>query len=212
MNHKDFSLSKILRQLLKNQYTWMLLMALVAVLLVWGGLVWTCRAVKKTEVTVEVDQQINITPQQIESIKAIGEWEFLAIADEELVDTIRKGFFTDDHLVRIYYGTVRLGINLHQAAAGWLKVEGDSLTATLPPVGLLARDFIDEARTKSFHESGRWTANDREHLYKKAYRQMLDHCMTKENLRQARENGEIQFRRMMRTLGFEHVGIVWENN
>ena len=210
MNRQDFSFTKILRRPLKNRITWMLILVLVAILLIWGGLVWTCRAVDQTEVTVDVDQQINITPQQVESIKAIGEWEFLAIADEELVDTVRKGFFSDDHLVRIYYGTVRLGINLHQAAAGWLQVEGDSLTATLPKLGLLTRDFIDEARTKSFHESGRWSAADREQLYKKAYRQMLNHCMTKENLKQARENGEVQFRRMMRTLGFERVGIVWE--
>jgi hypothetical protein len=34
--------------------------------------------------------------------------------------------------------------------------------------------------------------------------------MTKENMEQARENGEMQFRRMMQTLGFERVGIVWE--
>lgn len=210
MNRQDFSFSKILRQLLKNRITWMLILVLVAILLIWAGLVWTCRAVEKTEVSLEVDQQINITPQQIESIKAIGEWEFLSVADEELVDTTRKGIFSDDHLVRIYYGTLRLGINLRQTSPGWLKVEGDSVTAILPKVGLLTRDFIDEARTKSFHESGRWSAADREKLYKKAYRQMLSHCLTNDNLRQARENGEVQFRRMMRAMGYERVGIVWE--
>jgi hypothetical protein len=210
MKQQGFNISEIFRRMAKSQYTWMAIAVLVAALLIWGCLVWTCQTVRQTEVAVEVDQQINITPQQIESIKAIGEWEFLAIADEELVDTVRKGFFTDDHLVRIYYGTVRLGINLHQAPAGWLKTEGDSITATLPRIGLSSRDFIDEAKTKSFHETGRRTAADREHLYKKAYRQMLSHCMTKENMEQARENGEMQFRRMMQTLGFERVGIVWE--
>ena len=63
--------------------------------------IWLIFSVKKTEVSVDVDQKINITPEQIESIKAIGEWEFLSIADEVMVDTLRKGIFSDDHLVRI---------------------------------------------------------------------------------------------------------------
>jgi hypothetical protein len=210
MNEIDRNFYNMVHWLLHHRIVWILILVVAAILLVWAGLAWTCRAAENTEVDVEVDQTIDITPQQVESIKAIGEWEFLSVADEELVDTTRKGIFSDDHLVRIYYGTVRLGINLQQTSPGWLKVEGDSVTATLPKVGLLTRDFIDEARTKSFHESGRWSAADREKLYKKAYRQMLSHCLTNDNLRQARENGEVQFRRMMRAMGYERVGIVWE--
>ena len=79
----------------------------VAILFLW----WLIRGVQQTEISLEADQHIDITPQQIESIRAIGQWEFLAISNEELVDTTRKGIFTDDHLARIYYGTVRLGID-----------------------------------------------------------------------------------------------------
>ena len=172
--------------------------------------IWLILSVKKTEVSVDVDQKINITPEQIESIKAIGEWEFLSIADEVMVDTLRKGIFSDDHLVRIYYGTVRLGINMHQVGPEWIKASGDSIEVTLPKIGLLDRDFIDEARTKSFHESGRWKPADREALYRKAYQKMLKHCMTKENLHNAQVNGEAQFRHMMQTMGYEHVLIKWE--
>ena len=170
---------------------------------------WLLHSVQTTEVNVEIDQKINVTPEQIESIKAIGEWEFLSIADEELVDTIRKGIFSDDHLVRIYYGTVRLGINMHQVEPGWIKASGDSIEVTLPKIGLLDRDFIDEARTKSFHESGRWTAQDREALLKRAYQRMLQHGMTDQNIESARQNGEALFRQMMRSMGFEHVHIQW---
>ena len=184
--------------------------AIVACIAVVVCFLWTCKAVEETEVGIEVDNRIDITPEQIESIKAIGEWEFLSIANEELVDTIRKGLFSDDHLVRIYYGTVRLGINMHQVEPGWIKTEGDSISVTLPKIGLLSRDFIDEARTKSFHESGRWKPADREALYQKAYRQMLKHSMTKENINQARQNGEVQFQRMMKAMGFEHVTIRWK--
>ena len=171
---------------------------------------WLLRSVQTTEVNVEIDQKINVTPEQIESIKAIGEWEFLSIADEELVDTIRKGIFSDDHLVRIYYGTVRLGINMHQVEPGWIKASGDSIEVTLPKIGLLDRDFIDEARTKSFHESGRWKAIDREALYRKAYRKMLKHCMTKQNIHSAKVNGESQFRQLMKSMGYDHIIIRWK--
>ena len=170
---------------------------------------WLKGCVSKTELSLDVDQSIYITPQQITSIKAIGEWEFLAVTSEELVDTVRKGFISDDHLARIYYGTVRLGINMHQVEPRWIVATGDSITVTLPQPGLLDKDFIDEARTKSFYESGKWSHQDREKLYQKAYRQMLRHSMTKENLQNARANGEEQFRRMMKTMGFEHVNVQW---
>lgn len=182
------------------------LLAAVVAALLWA----TVHIVRKTTVSLDVDDSINVTAEQIESIKAIGEWEFLSIADEELVDTTRKGFFSDDHLVRIYYGTVRLGINMHQVTPGWIQTRGDSITVTLPKVGLLSQDFIDEARTKNFHESGHWKADAREALYRRAHRQMLEHCLTPQNLHSARQNGEAQFRHMMRTMGFEHVSILWQ--
>ena len=50
----------------------------------------------------------------------------------------------------------------------------------------------------------------KETLYKKAYRQMQSHCLTKENLQAAKVNGEAQFRSMMRSMGYKHVKIVFE--
>ena len=128
-------------------------------------------------VSVNVDQRIDVTPQQVQSIQSIGQWEFLAINDEELVDTVRKSIFVDRELVRIYYGTLRLGIDLHKAKPQWLHVENDSIVvATLPNVELLDRNFIDEARTQSFFESGSWSADDKEKLYNIAYKKMLKRC------------------------------------
>lgn len=180
---------------------------LLSVVLLAGIAVWLVRSLLRSEVGVEVDEGIRVTPEQITSIKGIGEWEFLAVANEELVDTVRKGVFSDDHLVRIYYGTARLGVNMHQVEPGWISTEGDTLLVTLPAVGLLDRDFIDEGRTKSFFESGRWSHQDRDALYRKAYRQMLEHSLTKENLNSARENGKEQFRRMMKAIGFDRVHV-----
>ena len=156
---------------------------------------------------ISADQKIDITPEQIKSIKDIGEWEFLAISDEEMVDTVRKGFFSDDHLARIYYGTMRLGVNLKQVESGWITVNDDTLDITLPKIGLLDRDFIDEARTKSFFESGKWETKDREALLRRAYQRMLQRGLTPQNLEAARQNGDAQVRQVMQSMGFKFIKV-----
>ena len=178
----------------------------MAALLVW----WLVRGIQRTEVSIEADQTIDITPQQIESIRAIGQWEFLSISNEELIDTTRKRLFSDDHLSRIYYGTVRLGIDMQQMDSTWVTVQGDSITLWLPRPSLLDQDFIDEARTKSFHESGRWTAQDRETLYRRAQQRMLRYSLTSKNMETARKNGETQLQRLMQSMGYQHVNIQWK--
>ena len=183
--------------------------AVIAVLLLLVFL-WIRSATKGDHLDFGTDNEIDVTPTQITSIKAIGEWEFLSVSAEELVDTTRKRILTDDELARIYYGTLRLGVNMNQTRPKWIETNGDSVTVTLPPIGLLDKDFIDEARTKSFYESGTWSSADREALYKKAYRMMTRHCLTKENLQAAETNGKEQFRNMMLAMGYKHVIINFE--
>lgn len=168
---------------------------------------WLTHTARHSSIGISTDSKIDITPEQIRSIKAIGEWEFLSVTSEEMVDTMRRGLFSDDHLVRIYYGTLRIGVNMHQVKPGWIKTSGDSITVTLPAVGLLDNDFIDEARTKSFYESGRWTAADREAMYRRASRQMREHALTKENIRSAENNADAQFRGMFRSMGYNNIII-----
>jgi len=206
MNDKTRKLKQTMMSLQRWRLMVWTLALIVLIIILW----WLLFAAKDNRLGIEVDQSINITPEQIQSIKAIGEWEFLAVSNEELVDTVRKGLIHDDQLVRIYYGTLRLGINMHQVKPGWIQVRGDSVTVTLPKVQLLDRDFIDEARTKAFYESGRWTPADREALFRKAYRMMLAHCLTPENLRSAENNADVQFRRMMKAMGFNHIVIKFE--
>ena len=80
------------------------------------------------------NEKIDITPTLIRSIEQIGEWSFLEIDDEEMVDTLRRGVFSKSELVRIYYGTLRIGFNLKETREGWLAMSGDTLVAKLPPV------------------------------------------------------------------------------
>ena len=174
------------------------------------GFFWLKGLTKGDNITLGTDNRIELTPTQIQSMKAIGEWEFLSVSAEELVDTVRKGLFKDDELVRIYYGTLRLGLNMHRLQQGWIKAEGDSVAMTLPKIGLLDKDFIDEARTKPFFESGKWKPEDRDALYRKAYRQMMSHCLTPENLQAAEHNAEEQLRNMMRSMGVSNVRIKFE--
>ena len=171
---------------------------------------WLRSLSKDNHIDFGTDDQIDVTPTQIQSIKAIGEWEFLAVSTEEMVDTIRKGFLSNDELVRIYYGTARLGVNMHQVEPGWIKTSGDTVVMTLPKIGLLDKDFIDEARTKSFYESGKWKPADREALYRKAYARMVKHCMTKENIRTAELNAPRPMENMMRSMGYKHIAITFK--
>lgn len=196
----------MLNKLLKPGYIRIAVIAVAAAAVI-AAVMLSVHTVRSTEVSIVTDKDIDITPEQIESIKAIGEWEFLSVSYEELVDTIRHGFFSDSRLSRIYNGTLRLGINMHHVEPGWIRVSGDTVTLRLPPVGLLDNDFIDEARTRPFHESGRWTAADREELYMRAHRKMKLRGLTAANIRIAQDNADAQLRKMMHAMGFGTVII-----
>ena len=179
-----------------------IILGVVILVAVMAGIWWFRGVTKDDYFSFGSDDRIDVTPTQIMSIKAIGEWEFLSVNAEELVDTVRKGFFTDDELARIDMGKLE---------SDWIEASGDSVMLLLPKVGLLDAAFIDEARTKSFFESGKWSPEDKEALYKKAYSQMKAHCLTPENLQAAEANGEEQMRNMMRSIGFKNIKITWKN-
>lgn len=160
--------------------------------------------------TTYVNDSINITPTQIVAMRDIGEWEFLSIDDEEMVDTTRKKLFGSDYLIRIYKGTLRIGIDLSEARNDWVTVSGDTLRALLPRVKLLDEDFIDEARTQSFFESGTWDGKTRNDLYQRAKAKMKKRCLTKENMKSAENNASRQFFQMFKSMGFNTVEIRFE--
>jgi hypothetical protein len=183
---------------------------LLSVSLVIVAVFWLRSCTKGDHIEIGADDAIDASPTQIQSVKAIGEWEFLSVSLEELADTVRKGFFSDDELSRIYYGTLRLGINMHQVEPGWLTAEGDSVSLSLPQVALLDRDFIDEARTKPFFETGSWKPEDREALYRQAHNRMLQHGLTKENIVAAEDNAREQITSLMKAMGFKKVRITFK--
>lgn len=182
---------------------------LLLIIIVGGGLYWLN---KDNSVSVSQEEKTTLSPTQVESIEAIGQWEFLSISDEELIDTTRHGFFGDDQLVRIYYGTLSLGINMKDVKEGWIQhdTEKDSIVCTLPPIRLLDNNFIDEAKTKSFFEEGKWTGADRQAMYDRAYAQMKKRCLTPANIYAAQRNAKNQFREMLKAMGFTNVKVEFE--
>lgn len=166
-----------------------------------------CNDTEKEIAKIEVNDKIDVTPTIITAMKEIGEWEFLSVNDEELVDTVKKGFFTDDKLVRIYYGKLSLGINMHKASPHWIRQHNDSIFITLPKIELLDNNFIDEARTNAFIEKGKWTDADREAMYNKAYRQMKQRCLTPQNISIAKSNATAQMEKMLNAMGIEKYRI-----
>lgn len=114
-----------------------IIVILLLIVIIGGGLYWLN---KDNSISMEQEGKTTLSPTQIKSIEAIGQWEFLSISDEELIDTVRKGLISDDELVRIYYGTLRLGINMREVGTEWLSAEGDTIICTLPPIRLLDRN------------------------------------------------------------------------
>lgn len=190
-----------------NNITTLIIAAAVTVAIIVMLIVWIFRT---TKISIGNENHASVSETQIQALKAIGEWEFMAINDEELIDTVRRGFFGDDELTRIYYGTLRLGINMQEAKDGWIYVEGDTIVATLPPIRLLDENFIDEARTKTFFEKGKWNQQSRAVFYEKAKRQMLRRCMTKSNIQSAEQNASSQFYQILQSMGFEYIKIKFE--
>lgn len=188
------------------------LAAIIAALVV--GLVAVAVILSKCEGTTVVEEKndhVEVSPATIASIKSIGQWEFLTIHDEEYVDTVREGFFSDDGLARIYYGSLRLGIDLSHINDHAIRMEGDTvLIATLPHVGLLDRQFIDEARTRPFYEKGRWEADAREALYRRAQKMMMARCLTRTNLQRAEERARYQLTHLFHLMGYKNVRIQFE--
>ncbi len=179
------------------------IVAIIAVIAGWYFL----HSMSETTAEIKVDNRIDITPTIVTTMKETGEWQFLSVNDEELVDTTKKGFLREEKLVRIYYGKLSLGIDMRKFEPHWIEQQGDTIIMTLPEIQLLDNEFIDEARTKAFIETGKWTNADREKLYHKAYRRMIERCMTAENIAAAKENATEQIEKMIHAIGIEHCII-----
>ncbi len=162
---------------------------------------------KQPLVSIDTKGSTVSAPMEVMDVRSIGQWEFLTLSDEEIVDTVRHNFLGDNELSRIYYGTLRLGSDLSKADDGFVRAKNDSVVVTLPKITLLDDHFIDEARTRPLIEDGKWTEADRAALTQKAERIMRKRCLTKENFQKASENARIQVAALFHAMGFKHVEV-----
>ena len=125
---------------LLSRFKLQITVAVVAIVAVAMILSWLGKTVESASIEIVSDNKIDITPQQIKAIKAIGQWEFLAINHEVMVDSVRRGIFYDDQLVRIYYGTLRLGVDMHRVSPEWIVAKGDTIASRTARRRLHRRD------------------------------------------------------------------------
>lgn len=182
----------------------LVLYIIIILVVVLGGLY----LYKNTNISMKKNTHIENTSEEITRIKNIKQWEFLAVTTEEMVDTTRKRMVvSDDLLCNIYSGTLRIGVNLDKADDDWVSVKDTVVNVKLPAIGLLDNNFIDEAGTKVFLESGRWDGSAMNALYKKAEQKMKQRALTKENIAKAETNGVETFTRLFESLGFKKVNV-----
>ena len=194
---------KFISSLTEQTLQTIIVVVVLAALAIWG----VKYLIETTHIGTEYRTSTSSTPTTINSIKNIGEWEFLTISDEELVDSVRKSLLGSSELIRIYYGTLRLGVNLNDTIKNWIKSNGDTLHVMMPKIKLLDNDFIDEAKTESFYETGKWNANELNGMFEKARKKMLQRCLTKENIDNAEQNAITQLSNMFRAVGFNTIYI-----
>ena len=192
----------------ENQVARLILTALTIIAFVVMVLTLTVKGTTNEVELAPDNKKIEVTPLQVKSVKEIGQWEFLSVSDEELVDSMESRIFGQPKkIVRIYYGTLRLGVDLAQLQDDDVVLRGDTVDVTLPAISHLDNDFIDEAKTKPFYETGTWPQSTRAALFQKAKKQMLARCMTRENIHIAQYNAVEEITRVFKAMGFEYVDV-----
>lgn len=162
--------------------------------------------------TNNVENKISLSPEQIKSIEDIGEWVFLTVEAEEMVDTVRKRMILkDDALSRIYVGNLHYGIDMRLLKGkNWVNCHGDTISVRMPAVKLLDRKFINEARTRTFYQEGKWDNKAMKALYDKAQRVMMKKYHTQPTVNKAKENARKELLSFFKSFGFNTVDLVFD--
>lgn len=212
----------------KGGCLWMLrhwrLMLMVAAIALIGLAAWRIYSLATGDeplIALKHNTTIADTPEEIRALRDVGEWEFLAAPCEELIEHHEAHTFGDKHIVKVFRGTLRIGIDMHKAPDDWFEADttsteitpgvliegGKAAVITLPDVQLLDDDFIDEAHTTTFYEKGTFSAKVKQQLYNEAAAAMKARTLTPENMESARQAARDQFTRIFHALGYEKVTI-----
>ena len=152
-----------------------------------------------------VDKPIAQSPEEIIHLRSIGQWEFLSVESEELVERHHTGLMSNRDLICIYRGTLRIGVDLRKLPEDWVEVKGRNAIVHLPQPSLLDENFLDETRTTVFMEQGLFRAEEREAMIAEAKNKMKQRALSTDNLSIARRNAESQFQKLFHAMGYEDV-------
>lgn len=166
-----------------------------------------CREDGSPIVGITHSERIEPTAEQVMALRDIGQWEFLSVETEELVEHHEARTFGDHHLVKIYRGRLSLGVDMQQTRDGWFRDSLSTAIVTLPPIGILDDQFIDEARTVTFYEKGRFSAATQQRLYDKAAAAMRRRALAPANIAEAESSAREHFTRLLRSLGYKEVVV-----
>ena len=159
-----------------------------------------------------VEKPIEQSPEEIVRLQAIGQWEFLSVEAEELVERHYSGLMSERDLVCIYRGTLRIGVDMRKLPSDWVEMKERSAILHLPQPSLLDEDFLDESRTTVFVEQGIFRPEERDAMRTEAKEKMKKRAMTAENLSIARRNAEAQFQKLFLAMGYEDVVVEFDAN
>ena len=157
-----------------------------------------------------VEKPIEQSPEEIMRLQAIGQWEFLSVEAEELVERHYSGLMSERDLVCIYRGTLRIGVDMRKLPSDCVEMKERSAILHLPQQSLLDENFLDESRTTVFFEQGIFRPEERDAMRTEAKEKMKKRAMTAENLSIARRNAEAQFQNLFRAMGYEDVVVEFE--
>lgn len=179
---------------------------IAVVVMAWGTLVLLRKLnVFGPMVAVEQNVAIEETPEEIIAIKNIGQWELLSVNCEEMAERHESRMLGDRHLVRIYYGTIRIGLDTEEFGDDWFVSHGKTVRLNLPNVKILDEHFIDEARTKTFYEEGTFNVETKQELYEEAQKAMKARALTVQNLKTAQLGAEKQMKVLFKALGYDTI-------
>lgn len=159
-----------------------------------------------------VEKPIEQSPEEILRLQAIGQWEFLSVEAEELVERHYSGLMSERDLVCIYRGTLRIGVDMRKLPSDWVEMKERSAILHLPQPSLLDENFLDESRTTVFFEQGVFRPEERDAMRTEAKDKMKQRAMTAENLSIARRNAEAQFQKLFLAMGYEDVVVEFDAN
>ncbi|GJG64131.1 hypothetical protein PRLR6014_06070 [Prevotella lacticifex] len=187
----------------------------VVCLIVMVAVLYMCHAAKSVTAGHQTEVVVTPTPVNLDSIRAIGQWSFLTVEMDEVVDTVDRGLFSSDRISVAYHGTLHYGINVAEARPGWVTIVGDTaVTVVLPPVKLLDDRFLDERNVKVYE--GR---DDMDFINKPTVRAALVRKAKaamirrgRENIPEARSKAETEVRRIFSQHGYKKIVVRFEDD